>query len=270
MELIESPRKIEGEIEIQMISKVQCGSGFTLALSCNGLVFGWGLGRSGIHGLGDQDLVKDPKKLNFFGCKIDGISSGGKHSFSWSNHIEFNIPRFTKPAGSCSSIMTHSAGKSSEMPTLKNTNSGLSQSLKQSNTSKKGKSFRSGRKRTTNVPTKTIEVYSWGDGREFRLGQPDQNIYNIPTAIDTSHILTKVHDICCTYRGAIALVDSLDLAIHFKDQIYYYGCIGDEVEEEFEVSFLIKQLSNFFHLEKREIYLVDESNIVFKNDAKVC
>ena len=66
-----------------MITKVVCGSGCTFALSSNGKIYGWGSGRYGILGLGNDEKILIPKLLFNNNEKFKGISSGGKHSFSW-------------------------------------------------------------------------------------------------------------------------------------------------------------------------------------------
>ena len=46
-----------------MVSKVECGSSFTLVLSETGFLYSWGFGKSGSLGLGEKSSCKTPFKI---------------------------------------------------------------------------------------------------------------------------------------------------------------------------------------------------------------
>jgi alpha-tubulin suppressor-like RCC1 family protein len=46
-----------------MVSKVECGSSFTLVLSETGFLYSWGFGKSGSLGLGEKSSTKTPYKI---------------------------------------------------------------------------------------------------------------------------------------------------------------------------------------------------------------
>lgn len=72
-------RAIKGEL----ISKVDCGCGFTLALTEAGHVYSWGRGAMGQTGHGTQEDESYPRRIDGLSRSvICDISCGGNHSLA--------------------------------------------------------------------------------------------------------------------------------------------------------------------------------------------
>lgn len=100
LQLVQFPEEVfnQGSAPVQII-KVECSSSFTIALSSQGYLYSWGLGKSGSLGLGETSYSETPVRIE----KLHGdrpcvnmtdISSGSSHSlavdidgriYSWGN-----------------------------------------------------------------------------------------------------------------------------------------------------------------------------------------
>ena len=65
----------------QYISNVLCGTNFTLAMTGDGALYSWGMGRHGVMGLGNENDVELPSRVNIE--RIVGFATGGLHVVCW-------------------------------------------------------------------------------------------------------------------------------------------------------------------------------------------
>ncbi len=69
------------------VTKVQCGTAFTLVLSTQGLLYSWGFGKSGSLGLGEKSFTAVPLWIELLYSRekcqnMTDISCGSSHSLS--------------------------------------------------------------------------------------------------------------------------------------------------------------------------------------------
>jgi len=82
-EVIEVPTKVLG-LDAQHVVKVVCGSGASVALTNDGSVYSWGVGRYGLTGHGNLEDYEYPGLVMALQDKhIVGVSCGGTHTCAW-------------------------------------------------------------------------------------------------------------------------------------------------------------------------------------------
>lgn len=62
----------------QVITKVACGSNFSMALTESGIAYSWGQGKYGALGHGRSDNLNEPQPLQVE--NVMEISAGGQHA----------------------------------------------------------------------------------------------------------------------------------------------------------------------------------------------
>ena len=76
-----TPKPVQ-KMEIIFVSNIVCGSNCTYALSSDGDIYSWGIGRHGVLGHGNEDNQLYPKQISSL-KKVVGIASGGMHVVAW-------------------------------------------------------------------------------------------------------------------------------------------------------------------------------------------
>lgn len=78
-ESLTKPRKVEG-LNGHFVKKVACGNHHVLVLCGDGSVWSWGYNDCGEIGRGHKHVVKEPRKMELDGIKVEDIACG--HQFS--------------------------------------------------------------------------------------------------------------------------------------------------------------------------------------------
>ena len=70
-------------LEKKIITKIECGDFHSLALDQNGVLYAWGMNKSGECGNGKFEDVEIPTRMKFFdGKKVIDIAAGKNHSLA--------------------------------------------------------------------------------------------------------------------------------------------------------------------------------------------
>lgn len=186
-----------------IIVKISCGSSSTLALTNTGEVFSWGLGQRGCLGLGNLLETDSPELIRMTSdeqpfMNITDIVSGFSHClavasndvvYSWGSgvagrlghgseeHFYFPKALVTIPAGV--QFVKLAAGDSHSA-----------------------------------AITKTLEVYTWGDGSYGKLGHGSLSNELVPRHVEELNLL-KVTDISCGVYHTLVLTQG--------DKVYSFG-----------------------------------------------
>ena len=203
---VRKPKQVEALRGVRIV-QVSCGDHHTLALDDAGVVYAWGWGKHGILGHGDEENARLPKRIEALkGIRCVSIEAGWSHSavltddgkvYTWGWDLNGQLGLAEKDAVVASGTATATAATASNenVPRLVEALEG-----------KRVIQIACGSYHTVAL-TDAAELYTWGWGKNGRLGHGDQVSQSRPKIVDAL-VGKRICHVACGDSTVAALTDS--------------------------------------------------------------